>query len=428
MAYTVNGKGSYWEIRPGYYKYRFSLGKDPQTGKYRYSPKRTLHCKSKNKRGREAELRSAMEAYKQELINGYPIVSHRSKPLTVGEYATQFHKLRAGTLNSPLSYEREAIDINHIIELFGDIRITALSAPIIKRTYSNVRESSRFSQSELHKIHAKLSQIMKEAVNDEIVPKNPCLKISVPRPQATERKALSASEAARLLQCLTSHYEECKLGKSITDLQVIPHLIGTMLLLDTGMRRGEMLALDWGHTDLESGTVHITLQFARDKQIRAPKSRKSRRFIHLSDTLVSVLREWKELQVLYFIQIAKEQTPSTPIANNALGEYLDPNNFNRWFRNWCVDNQFGHYSGEQSHYYDSKGRKRYRKKGYTGLTPHMLRHTQATLLIGANTDIKTVQNRLGHASADMTINTYSHAIAQKDAEAASTFSELLNKY
>lgn len=72
MAYTVNGKGSYWEIRPGYYKYRFSLGKDPQTGKYRYSPKRTLHCKSKNKRGREAELRSAMEAYKQELINGYP--------------------------------------------------------------------------------------------------------------------------------------------------------------------------------------------------------------------------------------------------------------------------------------------------------------------------------------------------------------------
>lgn len=142
--------------------------------------------------------------------------------------------------------------------------------------------------------------------------------------------------------------------------------------------------------------------------------------------MAAVLARWKNEQEQYLASIALKPTPTTPVVNNDLGNHLDPDGFNRWFRDWCCDNGFGQRAEETEHYIDSQGRSRTRKKGYKGLTPHMLRHTQATLLIGANTDVKTVQSRLGHSSASMTLNTYSHALDARDKEAVEAFSSLLD--
>lgn len=403
--------GSCWEVKPGVYKYRFSMGIDPETGKYRMSPKRTLHCTSTNKRGREAELRTAMEDYKRELNSG--IVVTRTTTKTVGIYADQFHKLRAGTMGSELSYKREEVDIEHIKELFGKVKLTDLKPPAIKAAYAEARKSGRFSESELNKIHTKLSQIMKEAVNDELILKNPCATVSVPRPEAKEREFLSAEEASRLLECLLAD-------------GIDAHTVGVMLLLDSGMRRGEMLGLTWKNVDLENGVVYIKEQYAKDKTPRAPKSKMSKRTLHLSSGMVAILKEWKALQEEYMARLARKPIDDTPVITNDICGYMDPDNFNRWFRGWCVEHGFGSYSEEQEVYWDSQGHKRTRRKGYTGLHPHMLRHTQATLLIAAGTDFKTVQARLGHSSVNLTLNTYSHAIAAKDQEAADTFSALLS--
>lgn len=419
----IVGNGSVYEVRDGVYQYRFNLGRDDQTGKYLYSPKRTLRCQSKTKRGRAAELRSALEDYKRELETG--LVPKKKTNQTVGQYADQYHVLRKGTMKSELSWEREGLDIEHIKELFGETKLTHLKAPQIKQAYADARQSGRFSESELHKIHAKLSQIMKEAVNDEFILKNPCASISVPRPKPKERTYLEAEEAARLLRTLLKEFDERASGDSIADLQGLPHLVGTMLLLDTGIRRGEMLGLDWSHVDLDGGTAYICQQFARDKVLRSPKSENSRRWLHLGSVMLGVLKRWEPLQQRYFREIATQWAPDAPIVNSCTGGRLDPNNYSRWFREWCVANGFGEWSGEEETYYDAAGRKRHRKKGYVGLTSHMLRHTQATLLIGESTDLKTVQARLGHSNISTTMNIYAHAIKAKDQAAAAVFESLL---
>ena len=68
---------------------------------------------------------------------------------------------------------------------------------------------------------------------------------------------------------------------------------------------------------------------------------------------------------------------------------------------------------------------RARKVGYAGLTPHGLRHTHATLLIGANNDVKTVSTRLGHSSVSLTLNVYADAIRKNDVSAAQSIAEIL---
>lgn len=206
------------------------------------------------------------------------------------------------------------------------------------------------------------------------------------------------------------------------------------------------------------GTVYIAQQFARDKVVREPKSQKSKRNLHLGDGMLQVLGVWKNKQDDYLHTIAAQQIGITLVVSNELGQNMDPNNYNRWFRSFCVEHGFGEYETWVTKRYvqmeiDGKvirktlseeqwakltpAMKKQNKmvvlntnktgKGYKGLTPHMLRHTQATLLIGASTDIKTVQSRLGHSSVNLTLNIYSHAIAANDKLAADTFSSLLQQ-
>lgn len=194
---------------------------------------------------------------------------------------------------------------------------------------------------------------------------------------------------------------------------------------------------------LDAGTVYVKQQYATDKNVRAPKSRKSKRRLSISPTLVEYLRDWKDLQaenlrscglkqvkgsplVHSLSPIPKKEEKKNPNAPRVVVNFMDPNNYNRWFRNFCVSNGFGEFA-EVKEYRDSRGIKRYKRTGYRDLTPHMLHHTQATLLIGANTDIKTVQTRLGHSSINMTLNTYSHAIEANDHAASDAFSSILGR-
>ena len=416
----VIGNGSVYQVKEGVFQYRFNLGKDPRTGKYAYSPKRTLHCEGVSKRTQQAMLRRALEDYKEELNSG---IVRDGGDRTVSEYAEDFHKLREDSFRSPLAYAREGNYIRHIQDMFGHIRLSDLRPDDIRHIYADARKSG-MSEAELHGTHVKLRQVLQDAVDNELILRNPCTPVKLPKPTYKERTPLTAEEASRFLACLMDEPLSAKAA-------------GTMLLLQCGLRRGEMLGLTWADIDFEGRALSVSKQFTNDKTLRAPKSKMSRRTIAINDSLVHYLTMWKQEQLAQLDRYTLDQDENTPVVNGIKvvvtddGKYatvvnVDGHNFDRWFRDFCVDNGFGSYSNV-TRKFQRNGKEHTRGTGYSGLVPHALRHTQATLLIGEGADVKTVQARLGHASPSTTLSIYSHAIEANDRKAADAFGELISK-
>ena len=325
-------------------------------------------------------------------------------------------------MGSPLAYEREGLDIRHIRELFGNPNFDRLKSDDIRAVYAKARKDGRFSESEIRRIHIKLKQIMEDAVDNDLVGKNPCRAVKLPKQNVEARKALSAEEAARLLTVL--------FGREAIFLHHVHNASASMRFEER-----EALGLSWEDYDPDAKTLRIVKQYTNDRTLRPPKSKMSRRKISVGDELADYLDRWKAIQRSEFDSFAVGQTGETPIVHSigiadvpggkrAFVTRMDGHNYSRAFRLFAVKNGFGSFK-ESREVVGSDGAARTRYTGYSGLKPHELRHTQATLLVGANTDIKTIQARLGHASPSTTLSIYSHFIEANDQKAASALDNLL---
>jgi len=392
------GEGEIIEVQRGQvYRIRPRAGKDSKTGRYIKAPMRTVY-------GNKAEARRQMELYKEELRNA---AMHYGRKLTVGGYARQFQEQRRSLGNlSPLTISRDEIETCWIEDLFGEVAINKLTVGMLNETYAKLRSDDNVTKSQLHKLHVKLRQVLKQAVKEEIITKNPCDTIELTRPKSAERKSLTMEEAIKLAEDLRKE-ESC--GR----------IIALWIGLATGIRRGEALGLTWKHVDLENKRIYIAQQLANDLTPREPKSENAHRWIGLDDETAEYLQSWKELQQQQLADMDIEQKSNTPVVTNELGGITDPNNFSRWHRDYFADHGLGYFEHEEI-YTDPSGTRHVKRSGYRGYNFHELRHTQATLLIGSGADIKTVQHRLGHSTASLTMDIYAHAIAQNDREVADT--------
>ena len=159
--------------------------------------------------------------------------------------------------------------------------------------------------------------------------------------------------------------------------------LGILMCLQTGMRIGEVCALQWGDIDLQKGVVSISKTIERiyiiDSEVKhtelivsSPKTQNSHRDIPLSKTLLQMLRPLKRIVNDKFFIITNEEKPTEP----------------RTFRN----------------YYKTV----LRTLNIPPLKFHGLRHSFATRCIESNCDYKTVSVILGHSDISTTLNLYVH--------------------
>ncbi len=185
-------------------------------------------------------------------------------------------------------------------------------------------------------------------------------------------------------------------------LSRIGNVIGARIALATGMRRGEIVGLSCGDVDLNNKRPRVTKSVTVLGEVKQPKSEAGKRIINLDDSTVSHLRTWKACQAEEFEKICIEQGPNTPACCSDTGDFMNPNNFSRWWRDFASAHGFEH------------------------LKLHELRHTQATQLLANGLDMKTVQRRLGHSSATLTLNLYAHTLPEMDEKEADCIGGLLS--
>ena len=396
----VIGEGTIEEkVRGKIYYIRHCIGRDPITKKYVKSPRRTVY-------GNKAEARRQLELYRIELEQGFANL----EKLTLAEYADRWLERRqeSDTL-SPLTVKRDAQHVRKIKELLGGYLINEVTTAVVNSAYDTLRREDR-TPSYIHNVNGALSLIMKSAVREGLIPYNPCDNVDAPRQKRRERHSLSLEQAVRLASDLRSEKRDGR-------------IVAVWLALATGVRRGEALGLMWKDVDFKRKRIFIGQQWAHDKKLRAPKSEKSMRWIGIDDGTVLFLKEWKAQQAREMEIQGMDQSRETPVCTSSTYGLIDPNDFSRWRRRFFVEHGLGHYE-EVTQYMPNVGCE-ITKQAYVGFNFHELRHTQATLLIGKGTDIKTVQHRLGHSSASLTMDVYAHAIPSNDEAAAEIVGDLL---
>jgi integrase len=183
------------------------------------------------------------------------------------------------------------------------------------------------------------------------------------------------------------------------------------LLLSTGMRRGELLALRWKDLDVDNGVVHIgrALSYVKEAGIppvmsfTKPKSGRGRN-VDLDRTGVEGLLERRRTLTGTVPELA---TADALVFCNRFGKPHNPVQFSFQWRKRVREAQEA-------------------LPTLPTLSVHELRHTHATLLLRAGVHPKIVSERLGHASVMITMETYSHAIASLQRDAADVMGGMLS--
>jgi integrase len=169
------------------------------------------------------------------------------------------------------------------------------------------------------------------------------------------------------------------------------------LAATTGLRRGELLGLRWQDVDLEDGSIAVSQQRvkAQGQVVRgASKTGKGRRRVGLDEATVGALKLHRTTQLEHRLLFGAGYRNEGLVFCRADGPPLDPDGVSQRF---------------DRHVRDS---------GLPRISLHGLRHTHATLALIAGVHPKVVQERLGHSSIAVTLDTYSHAIPVLQADAA----------
>ncbi len=315
---------------------------------------------------------------------------------TLGEFLEHWLKDYAWPNLAPRTAEGyEHIIRRHLILGLGNITLTQLKPEHLQRYYSEKLSEGRcdgkgaLSPQTVRHHHVTLHNALQSAVKWGLLSRNPADAVSPPRFQRPEWHTLNEDDIKILLEAA----------------KVTPYYALFYLALFTGMRRSELLALRWCDVDLLLCQLYVTrtLHQLRDASIvyRAPKTAKGRRMITLPPSATLVLREHKEKQEVTRVILGIPLIDDDLIFSDLNGKPLLPNTVTHaWI-------------------------KLVRRTGLGGIRLHDARHSHASLMLKAGTHPKIVQERLGHASIVITLDTYSHVAPGLQEAAAARFDELV---
>lgn len=264
---------------------------------------------------------------------------------------------------------------NEIIPFFNGVKIASLEKVNIESFLEYLRDEKELSNASINKYITLVGSILEKQIENGKLFQNVAKKVKKLKLQKTESRALTEEEIAKLLNT-------CK--------EVKPEFYPMLFtVLNTGLRRGEAIALMWENVDFEKN--EITVKYSEYKgKLCSPKSDSSVRKVKITNTLKKVLIEQK-----------LKSNGSKFVFPNSNGElYMGNNITRRFFTPVMKATNIGQFRF------------------------HDLRHTYGSQLIAKGADYKYVQEQMGHSSANITLNVYAHVLPESTEKAITILDEM----
>lgn len=276
------------------------------------------------------------------------------------------HTLRPKTIEGYSSLIR-----THIIPTIGKVRLVNLRPDHLQALYSQKLESG-LSRRTVHFIHSIVHRVLEQALRWDMVVRNVSDLVDAPTPK---RRQLTVWDRDQV-----NHFLESTKGSRF-------HLVW-LLCIYGGFREGEVLGIHRSDVNLFKGTVTVNhaVQYLMGQGviITEPKTNRSRRSVKLPATVITPLKD----------HISQMEANQKLLFTTASGKPINPRFLIK------------HFKAELTH------------AGLPDIRVHDLRTTMGTLLLSANVHPKVVQERLGHSSITLTLDTYSSVLPDIQDEAS----------
>jgi len=311
----------------------------------------------------------------------------RTEQKTFAQLATAY--LGALTVRALTRCDYEVIINNRLVPYFGPTKLRAVRAQDVEEYRAHAQQTAsarggRLSVRTINKDLTQLSAMFNYAEKHRWVAHNPTKHVKkLPQSKEARRRqldgnTLTPAEVRLLIEAAGSPRDRVLFRMAV----------------ETGMRQGELLALRWEDVDWAGSRVYVRRSYRKGIE-SDPKTAASQRFVGLTPSTVSELRAWK---------LACPQPPGS------LG-LVFPNSRGGYER---------HYNLLRRNFWPAL-----RRAGLRRIRFHDLRHTCGSWLTASGVGIKEVQAHLGHASAQITLDVYSHLLPGTPSAGAAAMATLL---
>lgn len=310
---------------------------------------------------------------------------------TFGEYV-HLWKIEKEKAVSPSTMENYNYDLkNYILPKFEDYKLKDITHIYINDFLKEL-ENEGLKSATIKRKYNLLNSIFKMIEKDDLLPTNPMKKVEVPKVQHKEGDVYNSKELKELFLLLNEDNNK--------QMALI-----VKLALKTGMRKGELLGLQWSDIDFSTNTIHIkrSLSYTKDKGyfLKEPKTKGSNRKVAPPRKLMEELKKHIYIKKTERME-AKELWEGGKyefVFSTDLGKPLNLDYVNKWWNRFL------------------------KRTGFKKIRFHDLRHTASTDLINRGANIHSISKRLGHSNITTTLNIYGHYLEEADQKIADMLDE-----
>lgn len=386
------GNGATRKLASGTFEARITIGYDAEGRRVR----KNVYADS------EDALRAAI-AREQQRLARKPRHYADAERITLEAFLKEWLESEVRAENRRATYVlREATIRNHITPHLGTLKLAHIEDDHIRgllRTLTAKDVGARTRQV----VHATLRRAFQVAVRDKLLSDNPVTHVDRPKAQRNEKHILDEKQARTLLDAASDG----------------AYYALYVLALTTGMRQGEIFALEWADIDLQNAALRVRATLSEDEDGNlnrtAPKTPSSRRIVHLPAIAVEALREHR---------VRTEGFEGYVFSDSTGGPLRKSNFLRRDFHPMlerprvCEDCKAPWMRGREKQCPQCGSERS--KRAIPRITFHTLRHVANSILLARGANVRLLADRLGHSTTRTTLEHYSHVLPGAQREAART--------